>query len=224
MAAVLTDMNTYWFIIFISLCVEDTCGCIWCIYLLMHVYTCACVHVHVEVNAWHWHLVWSFPTFQVKVSMNIELNNSVRLAEQWASETIIGCGYRCVLLHMALTWMLRVWTRVTKPVPQLTSSLSHLSSNFISICDMKSDVNSLVMRTVTIWVAWWRLYYSYYGFSTWQTTKWRKVPWLTVSGISRTRRLGRVSSSHCGNSCCMQMLLPSSCPVKAETWLRLDQL
>lgn len=101
---------------------------------------------------------------------------------------------------------------------------SHLFSNFISICDMKSDVNYLVMCAVTIWVAWWRLSYSYYGFSTWQTTKWRKVSWLTVSGISGTRRLGSVNCSHCGNSCCMQMLLPPSCPVKAETWLQLDHL
>lgn len=114
--------------------------------------------------------------------------------------------------------------KVPMSVLQLTYSPSHLSGNFISICDMKSDVNYLVMCTVTIWVAWWRLYQSYYDFSTWQTTKWRKVSWPTVSEIPRTRRLGSVNCSHCGNSCCMQMLLPSSCPVKAETWLQLDQL
>lgn len=179
----------------------------------MYMCACPCGGQYLTVGS---SLIILYFTFQAKVSMNIELSNSVRLAGQWASETIMGCGYRCVLLRMAFTWMLSIWTRVPMPVPQLTSSLSHLSSNFISICDMKSYVHYLVMCTVTIWVAWWRLDCSYYGFSTWQTTKWRKVPWLTVSGISRTRRLGSVNSSHCGNSCCMQMLLLSSCPVKSR--------
>lgn len=190
-----------------------------CVHMCMCAYTCGGQCLTTGSS-----LIILYFTFQIKVSMNIELNNLVRLAGQWASETIMGYGCRCVPLHMAFTWMLRVWTRVPMPAPQLTYSPSHLSSNFISICDMKSDVDYLVMCTVTIWVAWWRLSYSYYGFSTWQRTEWGKVSWLTVSGISGTRRLGSVNCFHCGNRCCVKMLLPSSCPVKAETWLQLDHL
>lgn len=62
-------------------------------------------------------LIILYFTFQAKVSMNIELRNSVRLAGQWASKTIMVCGYRCVLLHMAFTWMPRVWIQVPMPAP-----------------------------------------------------------------------------------------------------------